>query len=306
MSSLTPDNNKINKIDFSNNIQDKEPNIINDKTKISTEYHPLEFYALGKKNINMNNNISTFYNKTSSPHIRVNKSSHDLFDRNLLSINSSYFDNSKKVKNIVSLNVLNKYENNYLNPLLIIKNRIEEKKEDQKKNNINSLEWFNLIRGKLFSIDINSKVKNGKNVSRNYFYELKNKISLPSNKNQDNKSFDNCNNDNNLKQTEDKNANLTNNNSEGYDYNFNTNKSVEKIFGCKRFKKDNDNLNKINIVKPEKYYDYWKKLKIAKSYSTADLSEKKHEIKLLKSNALHFDKTYKNILRHKNWWKINP
>ncbi len=322
MSNVPQEKDKINKIDNSNNIKSKETNSIEpikDINKISNVYHPLEFYALGKNKKNTYKNISTFCDMTPMPPpiLKPNRSSHELFDRNLLSINNSLFDNSKKVKNIVSLDKLNRNENNYLDPLLSIHNRNEDNKENQKKNNINSLEWLNLIKSKLFTIDINSEIKRGKNISRNIFYELKDKMVISPNLMKGNKSFDNNNNnninnnDNKTIQSENKNAtnntttNTINNKSEGLDYNYNNNKSVEKIFGCKRFKKDNEKLNKINIIKPEKYSDYWKKIKLGKSYSTEDITNKKHEIKLLKPNALYFDKTTKNILRHKNWWIIN-
>ena len=33
---------------------------------------------------------------------------------------------------------------------------------------------------------------------------------------------------------------------------------------------------------------------------------KKFNEKKLKENFLYFDKNQKNIIRHKNWWKIDP
>ena len=317
MSSLSQEHNNSNNVEVSNNIKDKESNIIKsikDKYIISKEHHPLEFYALGKINNNMYNGSSTFYNSSSlsSPRLRANNSSHDLFDRNLLSVNNSFFDNLKQVKNTASLTQLNRNENDYLNPLLIYKIRKENNKESQKRNNINSLEWLNLIKNKLFAVDINSKIKNGTNVSRNYFYELKNKKNISSknildNNNNHNHSYENDNKNNSSYQFENRNNSL-NNCAEGYDYKYNTNRSMEKIFNCKRFKKDNEKLNKINIIKPHKYSDYWKKLRIEKSYSTEALNDKnikKHDEKVLKANCLYFDKNYKNILRHRNWWLID-
>ena len=50
------------------------------------------------------------------------------------------------------------------------------------------------------------------------------------------------------------------------------------------------------------------KLKIEKSLSTDELINrdfKKSDEKKLKSNFLYFDKNYKEILRNKNWWKID-
>ena len=226
MSSLSQDNNKLNSVDVSNNIKDKESNIIKsikDKYIISKEHHPLEFYALGKINNNMYNVSSTFYNSPSlsSPRLRASNSSHNLFDRNLLSVNNSFFDNLKRVKNTASLTQLNRNENDYLNPLLIYKVRKENNKESQKRNNINTLEWLNVIKNKLFAVDINSKIKNGTNVSRNYFYELKNKnIISPKNildNNNNNHSYENDNKNNSSYQLENI-KNSLNNFEEGYDY----------------------------------------------------------------------------------------
>lgn len=303
MSSLSQESAPINLKKISNN--DKEMNItksIKDKFKMPQKCHPLEFYALGKTNKNQYIS-STLYcsSPLSSPCFRTNNSSHNLFERNLLSVNNSNFENLKKVKKMDSLTQLNNNENNYLNPLLTYKIRNEENKECQKKNNINSLEWLNIIKNKLFSIDINSRIKKGKNISKNQFYEQRNKkILTPNNSlefnNQNNSSYE-LENKNNL--------------SDGYDYKYNTYGSVENLFSCNRFNKDNEKLNiskKINI-KPEKYIDYWKKLKIEKSKSTNALIHKdfkKSDQKVLKSNFWYFDKNYKNILRHKNWWNLNP
>ena len=306
-------NNNINDInDFSNknNDNNNSSNIIKsikDKYKLIPKFHPLEFYALGKINNNSNKNSSTFYNSSSlsSPRLRVNNSSHSLFDRNLLSVNNSFFENLKQVKNNTSLNYLNKNENNYLNPLLVYKIRINEKKENQKRNNINSLEWLNIIKNKLFSIDINSKIQNGKNISRNQFYEQKNKL-IPKTIKDNSMDNDNLNHNNTSYQFENK-----NNLSDGYDHNFTPNGSIENILSCKRFKKENEKLNKLRkiIRKDDIYNDYWKKLRIEKSRSTDELISKdfkKYDEKKLKSNVLYFDKNYQNFIRHRNWWKINP
>ena len=281
--------------------------LIKDKNKLIKELHPLEFYALGKTTNSLSNNSSTFFNSSSlsSPRLRVNHSSHGLFDRNILSVNSSCFDDLKHIKNIPTLN---KNENNYLNPLLIYKLRKEEKKENQKRNNINSLEWLNIIKNKLFSIDINSKIKNGKNITRNKFYEQKKNLILSPRIIKDNSiENDNHNHANNTSYQFDSN----NNSLEGYDYNYNTSGSFENIFNCKRFKKDNELLNKLKKIniKQEKYSDYWQKLRIEKSHSTDSLFNKdfkKYEEKQLKNNILYFDKNNKNIIRDRNWWKIDP
>ena len=89
--------------DLSNENKDNNNNNKNiiksmkEKYKIIESSHPLEYYALGKIDKNMYNNSSTLYGFSSS-RFRTNNSSHDLFNRNILSVNNSNFDNLKKVK----------------------------------------------------------------------------------------------------------------------------------------------------------------------------------------------------------------
>lgn len=272
--------------------------------KIIEGSHPLEYYALGKIDKNMYSNPSKFYG-FSSPKFRTNNSSHDLFNRNLLSVNNSQFDNLKQVKDTKTIFQLNKEGNNYLSPISIYKIREEENKEAIKRNNINSLQWLNLVKNKIFSFDLNSKVKKGQNISRNEFYELKNKTIISPRKIIEDNSKRNNNSCNNS--SEFKNRNKL---SEGLDYNYNTNYSIDNFFSYKRFKKDNDKLNKLVEYnsKPCQDLDYWKRLKIQKSYSTDELinkDSKKFDEKILKSNILFFDKNHKNIVRDRNWWIID-
>ena len=306
-----PKENKDNNNNNNNKIKS-----LKEKYKIIEGSHPLEFYALGKIDKNMYNNPSTLYGLTSC-RFRTNNSSHDLFNRNILSVNNSNFDNLKKVKDTKTIFDINKegeilYNignanevNNYLNPVTIYKIREEENKEASKRNNINSLQWLNLVKNKLFSFDLNSKVKKGRNISRNAFYELKSKTIISPRKIIDDGNERNSN--GYSKSSEFKNKN---NLSEGLDYNYNTNYSIDNFFGYKRFKKDNDKLNKLVEYNSRPYqdYDYWKKLKIQKSNSTDELmnrDSKKFDEKILKSNILFFDKNHKNIVRNRNWWIID-
>lgn len=286
---------------------DNSNNIIKsmkEKYKIIERSHPLEYYALGKIDKNMYNNPSTLYGFSSS-RFKSNHSSHDLFNRNILSVNNSNFDNLRKVKDAKTIFEINKEGNNYLNPVSIYKIREEENKEAIKRNNINSLQWLNIVKNKLFSFDLNSKVKKGKNITRNKFYELKNKTIISPRKIIDDSSKRNSNSYNNSSEFKNK-----NNLSEGLDYNYNTNYSIDNFFNYKRFKKDNDKLNKLAeyTSRPYQDYDYWKKLRIQKSYSTDEIinkDSKKFDEKILKSNMLFFDKNHKNIVRHRNWWIID-
>ena len=114
------------------------------------EYHPIEFYSLGKINPNkLDINIySNNYQKKLNSKINYNHSSHDLFDRNILSVNHPYFDKYKEVKPRYKISSFDKNENNYLEPLLSLKTRNEDNMKSQKQNNINSLEWFHVIKKK--------------------------------------------------------------------------------------------------------------------------------------------------------------
>ena len=148
--------------------QDQNNNInINPLQKSQEEipkpYHPLEFYSLGKVNPNLinsinNNNITSSKNnysqKQPNSRLNYNYSSHELFNRNILSVNNPYFEKYKEVKpKMILSSSVNKDENNYLDPLNSIKVRNKEITESQKLNNINSLEWFHLIKNKVYIIE---------------------------------------------------------------------------------------------------------------------------------------------------------
>ena len=64
------------------------------------------------------------------------------------------------------------------------------------------------------------------------------------------------------------------------------------------------------IKQIESENNYWKKLRIEKTLegrNTIDVTDsKKFDEKKLKGNLYYFDKNHKNIIRHKNWWKIDP
>ena len=272
----------------------------------SKPYHPIEFYSLGKVDPNLlnNNNLLTNNNYSKDKNnknatLNYNYSSHELFNRNILSVNNPYFEKYKEVKpKIVSNPSLdkNENENNYLEPLNTINIRNKINYENQKRNNINSLEWFHLIKNRVYIIDQNSRIKKGNNITRNKFYQEKG-----------NKQVNNNDNNNSLK---------------GIDFNNENNNNINKInniFNIKRFKQGNDYLlNKKDIFVKEKEIkqiengnNYWKKLRIEQNLegnNTIDNTEIKKNIseKKLKSNFFYFDKNHTNIIRHKNWWKIDP
>jgi hypothetical protein len=271
---------KINEMNSSNDIG----------IKTSKEYHPIEFYSLGKldpnrKSIDIPNN--NFYKKR-IPKLNYNRSSHELFDRNILSVNNPYFDRFKEVKPKQKIPIPIKDENNYLNPLKSLQIRNEQNFEGQQHNNINSLEWFHLIKNKIYIVDHPSRIKKGNNISLNEFYQEKG-----------------------FPKTE-----KNNNSRRGYDTNIGKSKSISYYFNIKRFKKDNEFL--INQKQPfqtekenvqiDNENNYWRKLRIERELknNTDNNDMKNPNEKKLKNNLYYFDKNNKNIIRHKNWWIIDP
>lgn len=271
---------KINEMNSSNDIG----------IKTSKEYHPIEFYSLGKldpnrKCIDIPNN--NFYKKR-IPKLNYNRSSHELFDRNILSVNNPYFDRFKEVKPKQKIPIPIKDENNYLNPLKSLQIRNEQNFEGQQHNNINSLEWFHLIKNKIYIVDHPSRIKKGNNISLNEFYQEKG-----------------------FPKTE-----KNNNSRRGYDTNIGKSKSINNYFNIKRFKKDNEFL--INQKQPfqtekenvqiDNENNYWRKLRIERELknNTDNNDMKNPNEKKLKNNLYYFDKNNKNIIRHKNWWIIDP
>ena len=271
---------KINEMNSSNDIG----------IKTSKEYHPIEFYSLGKldpnrKCIDIPNN--NFYKKR-IPKLNYNRSSHELFDRNILSVNNPYFDRFKEVKPKQKMPILIKDENNYLNPLKSLQIRNEQNFEGQQHNNINSLEWFHLIKNKIYIVDHPSRIKKGNNISLNEFYQEKG-----------------------FPKTE-----KNNNSRRGYDTNIGKSKSISYYFNIKRFKKDNEFL--INQKQPfqtekenvqiDNENNYWRKLRIERELknNTDNNDMKNPNEKKLKNNLYYFDKNNTNIIRHKNWWIIDP
>ena len=61
----------------------------------------------------------------------------------------------KEVKKQADFKANIKNENNYLEPLLSIDIRKQQDIQNQKKNNINSLEWFHIIKNKIYTRNYN-------------------------------------------------------------------------------------------------------------------------------------------------------
>ena len=277
-------------------------------------YKDNESLKVQKENFQSNN--MTYYNNSriSSPDLLKNNSSLSLLNRNMLSINNSHFDHLKRVKSQSTLYQLDSKGNNYLKPISNYSYINNEMKEKQKRNSINSLEWLSIIKHKLFSIDINTRVKKGENISRNQFYEQKNKIIIAPNKllktpNEDNKGNKENKDNKVITSYQHINTNKTNNN--GFDHKFNSSASMDNIFNSKRFKIDSEGLNKkmMNIKEflnnKKESNDYWKNIKLQKN-KILDTSFDSHKSQRLKDNFLYFDKNHQFQVRPKNWWKIDP
>lgn len=277
---------------MSNNSEIKTLNN-NEIKKLKENYHPIEFYSLGKVDpkrldINIcNNNI-----KKLDPKLNYNHSSHELFKRNILSVNHPYFEKYKEVKPRYQLSSSDKNENNYLEPLSSIKVRNQQNKENQKKNNINSLQWLHVINKKVYISDKDSKIKKGNNITLSEFYKEKG--------------------NNNVKIYE-------KNKTKGLDFHSVENGNINRIFSIKRFKINNENLLKEKdlfqkereIAQIDNDNNYWRKLRKENSLKNNtcinNLTEnKKYNEKKLKGNFLYFDKNLTKNIRHKNWWKIDP
>ena len=280
----------------------------NNKTKniLKNPIHYSKIPPLNK--INKIDNIS----KPTSTGMRKNNSPINILNRNILSINNSNFDHLKKVKIQSTLSQLDKNENNYLNPISSYSFKNEDIEENKKRNVINSLPWLNIIKNKLFAIDINSKVKKGRNISRNIFDDEKKKIIISPNK-----ILNNSNNSNNNNKSDDEdkainsykyiNKNIIKNS--GIDYKFNSAGSMDNIFNCQRFKIDSEPLNnkKMNFkdyFNNKKEIDYWKKIRLKKNKSL-DISfdENLNEVSPEKLKSMFFNNA---AIYHRNWWKIDP
>ena len=271
--------------------------------------NPIHYSKIPPLNkINKIDNIS----KPTSTGMRKNNSPINILNRNILSINNSNFDHLKKVKIQSTLSQLDKNENNYLNPISSYSFKNEDIEENKKRNVINSLPWLNIIKNKLFAIDINSKVKKGRNISRNIFDDEKKKIIISPNK-----ILNNSNNSNNNNKSDDEdkainsykyiNKNIIKNS--GIDYKFNSAGSMDNIFNCQRFKIDSEPLNnkKMNFkdyFNNKKEIDYWKKIRLKKNKSL-DISfdENLNEVSPEKLKSMFFNNA---AIYHRNWWKIDP
>ncbi len=229
--------------------------------------HSIDFYALGKDNNYKKPNIFI------QPNNAFPSTSNNLLKRNYFSVNNRYYDYLKNIcpKKQATIYEQNINENNYLTPISIYNSY---NKYNIPSNVINK-GTYNIAKEKLFAKDISSSIKKGNLVSRNDFILQKIKLMKIKNKN----------------------------------YMTPTNKSINNI-KTKEFKKYR-NCIELNNDKDEDIEKNEKneiKKKLEHSSSTKEFIPKnpkdptKEE---LKNRITYFDKNNEQIIRNRNWWKIN-
>ena len=143
-------------------------NLIQNKTfykEKNNDYHPLDFYTLGK--IPSNTLYSNLiWNKG------LKSTGSDIINRNALSINTKKFNQMNIHKRVANLYEQNITENNYLEPVKIFKTY---EKYNLPKCATNK-ELYNIMKEKYFSRDIHSSISQGKCLSKKDFLKEKEKL----------------------------------------------------------------------------------------------------------------------------------
>ena len=251
----------------------KNNNLSNDKNKNNINFRSIEFYALGK--VNNYKKINHFIPNNNG----FRSTSNNLLKRNYFSINNRIFDdlkdrNPKKQATIYEQNI---DENNYLTPLNVFNSF---QRYDLPSNVVNQ-ETYNIAKEKLFAKDIFSTIKKGNHISRNDFVSQKQNL-LGTADTKDNKF-------------------LTPNN----------NRSINDD-NIKEFKRYNSCINIMEENREKKYSEINKeknndKKLINSSSSRAFVPKNPKDFtkEILANTIIHFDKNHTNIVRDRNWWKIN-
>ena len=172
---LEPNSLKIDKTNSFLSQKHKTQTNIFYHTKKSSEFHPLEFYALGKVRSQKKYSILE-WNKG------IKSTSNNIIERNYLSINAKKFNdmnNNKKLSNLKEQNIT---ENNYMDPVKIYKT-LEKYNIPPYATNTGT---YKLMREKYFARDIHSSIAQGKQLSKNEFVKQKEKIMKKGNFNLDN------------------------------------------------------------------------------------------------------------------------
>ena len=251
----------------------KNNNLSNDKNKNNINFRSIEFYALGK--VNNYKKINHFIPNNNG----FRSTSNNLLKRNYFSINNRIFDdlkdkNPKKQATIYEQNI---DENNYLTPLNVFNSF---QRYDLPSNVVNQ-ETYNIAKEKLFAKDIFSTIKKGNHISRNDFVSQKQNL-LGTADTKDNKFL------------------TPNNNRSINDDNI---KEFKRYNSCINIMEENRD-KKYNEINKEKNNDK-KLINSSSSRAFVPKNPKDFTKEILANTIIHFDKNHTNIVRDRNWWKIN-
>ena len=251
----------------------KNNNLSNDKNKNNINVRSIEFYALGK--VNNYKKINHFIPNNNG----FRSTSNNLLKRNYFSINNRIFDdlkdrNPKKQATIYEQNI---DENNYLTPLNVFNSF---QRYDLPSNVVNQ-ETYNIAKEKLFAKDIFSTIKKGNHISRNDFVSQKQNL-LGSSDTKDNKFL------------------TPNNNRSINDDNI---REFKRYKSCINIMEENRD-KKYNEINKDKNNDK-KLINSSSSRAFVPKNPKDFTKEILANTIIHFDKNHTNIVRDRNWWKIN-
>ena len=244
----------------------------NDKLQKNFNLHSIDFYALGK--------VPPYQKNTNfiPPNNGFRSTSNNLIKRNYFSINNRYFDDLKNIypKKQATIYEQNIEENNYLTPLSVF-NTVQRY---DLPNNVVNQETYNIAKEKLYAKDIFSTIRKGKPLSRNDFFAQKKNL-MEDNKNKlfytpTNKSLNNDN--NNTKEL----------------------KRYNSSVNIKEYERDLKNEMIINKEKNEKKLIHSSSTKAFIPKNPKDITKE-----ILTNRNLLFDKNHSQIVRDRNWWKIN-
>lgn len=244
----------------------------NDKLQKNFNLHSIDFYALGKvPPYQKNKNFIP-------PNNGFRSTSNNLIKRNYFSINNRYFDDLKNIypKKQATIYEQNIEENNYLTPLSVF-NTVQRY---DLPNNVVNQETYNIAKEKLYAKDIFSTIRKGKPLSRNDFFAQKKNL-MEDNKNKlfytpSNKSLNNDN--NNTKEL----------------------KRYNSSVNIKEYERDLKNEMILNKEKNEKKLIHSSSTKAFIPKNPKDITKE-----ILTNRNLLFDKNHSQIVRDRNWWKIN-
>ena len=244
----------------------------NDKLQKNFNLHSIDFYALGK--------VPPYQKNTNfiPPNNGFRSTSNNLIKRNYFSINNRYFDDLKNIypKKQATIYEQNIEENNYLTPLSVF-NKVQRY---DLPNNVVNQETYNIAKEKLYAKDIFSTIRKGKRLSRNDFFAQKKNL-MEDNKNKllytpSNKSLNNDN--NNTKEL----------------------KRYNSSVNIKEYERDLKNEMILNKEKNEKKLIHSSSTKAFIPKNPKDITKE-----ILTNRNLLFDKNHSQIVRDRNWWKIN-